>query len=175
MNTIILIGMTGTGKSPFIREYSNGRNLFVFDVQNEYGSRVKYEGQQPMLLSDNINAPRARHTALDENLFIKQCSMKQNTVCVFEEATGFFEGRTSKEMRRLLVSKLFTRNVYILVFHSISSVPPRIMQFADYVVLFHTNDEAYQVEDKFPSLYPYFLKLKEMPKGQKLIIKTLPQ
>jgi hypothetical protein len=173
MHTILLIGMTGTGKSPFIRNYSEGRNLFVFDIQNEYGSRTKYPGQVPMNLSDNWTEPRARHIQLDEKLFIQQCTRKQNTICVFEDATAFMEGKTDKDLRRLIVAKLFTRNVYIFVFHCIMAVPPRIMQLSDYVVLFQTNDEAYQVENKFPSIYPHYLQLKGKTKADKIIIKTL--
>jgi hypothetical protein len=171
MNTILLIGMTGTGKSPFIWKYAEGKKLFVFDIQNEYGTRTKYEGLEPKNLSDNWAAERARHTAMDEKLFVLQCSKKQNTICVFEDATAFFEGRLDRDVRRLLVSKLFTRNNYILVFHCIMAVPPRVLQLTDYVVLFKTNDEMYQVEDKYPSIYPYYLQAKQS--SEPIIFKTI--
>lgn len=173
MNTILLIGMTGTGKSPFIRNYSKDKNLFLFDIQNEWGNRPKYPDLTPDNLSDNWKDNRSRHIECDEKKFIWQCSQKRNTICVFEDATAFMEGKTDKDLRRLLVSKLFTGNVYILVFHCIMAVPPRVMQLSDYVVLFKTNDEDYQVENKFPSIYPYFIKLKSMPITEKLIIKTI--
>lgn len=172
MHTILLIGTTGTGKSPFIWNYAQNKNLFVFDIQNEYGSRTKYAGQEPKNLSDNWMQNRSRHTQADYELFIKQCERKTNTICVFEDATAFLEGRINKEMRKLLVSKLFSRNIYILVFHSISAVPPRIVQLSDYVVLFPTNDEFYQVEKKYPSIFPYYLKLKHGAKSP-IIFKTL--
>jgi hypothetical protein len=175
MYNILVIGMTGQGKSPFIHQYIKDRKCFVFDVQDEYGQRTKYPGQVPLNLSNNVNAPRARHIQLDEMRFIWECSHKKDTICVFEEATGFFEGKTSEKLRRLMIGKMFTRNNYIFVFHSISSVPPRIMQMINYVILFKTGDENYQVERKFPSLYPYFEKLKTMPKGSKFIIKTIDQ
>jgi DNA helicase HerA-like ATPase len=164
MYAILDIGMTGQGKSHFVKNYIAGRACFVFDVNNEYQD-----------LNTNVNATRARHIAVDENLFIKQCHAKKNTICVFEEATGFFEGRTSKDLRRLIVNKRHTGNVYIFLFHSISSVPPRLMQFCNYVVLHKTGDEPYQVETKYPTLYPYYLKLRTMPHQSRLIIKTIPQ
>lgn len=172
MQTTLLIGTTGTGKTPFIWEFAKGRKLFVFDIQNEYGNRTKYAGQEIKNLSNNWIDERARHTQADYELFIKQCERKTNTICVFEDATAFLEGKINKDMRKLLVSKLFTRNIYILVFHSISAVPPRVLQLSDYVVLFPTNDELYQVQKKYPSLFPYYLKLKQGAKSP-LIFKTI--
>lgn len=162
MINILVIGESGTGKSEWVKEYIQPpRNCFVFDVQNEYGMRTKYAGQTPIGLSDNIHHARARHIELDEKKFILQCKAKKNTVCVFEEATGFFQGAIGEPLRKLMIGKLFTNNVYVFIFHSISSVPPRIAQMVDMVVLYNTLDENYQVEKKYPSIYPYFSKLKE--------------
>jgi hypothetical protein len=157
--------MTGQGKSKFVKDYIQNRNCFVFDVQNEYTD-----------LSPVSSAGRARHLDLNEKLFVAQCSQRRNTICVFEEATGFFEGRLDKEVRRLVLSKRHTGNVFIFCFHSIQSIPPRLMQFTNYVVLFKTMDEPYQVDNKFPTLYPYYLKVRdEFEHQQFLIIKTIPQ
>jgi hypothetical protein len=161
MYCIIDIGMTGQGKTKFAKDYIESRKCFVFDVNNEYDLPLYGE--------------RSKDISCDEKEFIKQCYLKRQTVCVFEEATGFFEGKTSKELRRLIVNKRHTQNVYLFVFHSITSVPPRLLQFANFVVLFKTGDEEYQVENKYPSLYPYYMKLKTMQHQSKLIIKTIPQ
>lgn len=139
MFTILVVGMTGQGKSQWVKNYLKGVKSFVFDINNEYGG----------LASERylIDAK-----GKDETGFINECFNKTGTVCVFEEATGFFEGKTGKELRRLLINKRHTKNNYIFIFHSLSSVPPRIMQMANFLVLFKTGDEAYQVESKFPSL-----------------------
>lgn len=171
MHTFVIIGMTGEGKSEFVKKYILGRACCVFDVQNEYGPRTKYPGQTPLNLSDNLQEARARMTVMDEKKFIEICAAKRNTVCVFEEATGFFEGKTEKDLRRLMLSKIHTGNVLLFIFHSISSVPPRIMQMTDFVVLHKTNDEEYQVKNKYPSIFDLYLQLKQMPKGAKLIKK----
>jgi hypothetical protein len=161
MYCFIVIGMTGQGKSYFTKEYIEGKKCYVFDINNEY----------PLPLYGE----RSKNISCDEKDFIKNCFLKQSTICVFEEATGFLEGKTSKDLRRLIVNKRHTKNIYFFLFHSISSVPPRLLQFTNFVVLFKTNDEEYQVQDKFPSLFPYYLKLKTMPHQSKLIIKTIPQ
>lgn len=153
--------MTGQGKSYFVKKYIHGRKTYVFDVNNEYNLPSSGE--------------RSKNISCDERDFIKNCFLKKETICVFEEATGFFEGRTSRDLRRLIVNKRHTKNVYIFMFHSISSIPPRLLQLSNFVILFKTLDEDYQVEGKYPSLFKYFQKLKKMKHQSKFIIKTISQ
>lgn len=172
MTTILVFGHTGQGKSEFVKQYiGDNRNVLVIDVQNEYGERTKYPGQKPLRLSSNTNDRRSRYIGGDFETYCDIVLKKQNTVCVFEEATIFLEGRTGKKMRRILVNKMFTKNVYILCFHSIVACPPRILQLADYVVMYKTLDEDYQVEKKYPSLYEQFLKSKNFQPGEYLNFK----
>jgi hypothetical protein len=173
MYVIIIIGAAKQGKTPFIKNYIKEKNCIVFDVQNEYGKRVKYPGQKPYGLTENNNLRRSRFVEIDKNKFIEVCSKKKNTICVFEEATIFFEGRTDESMRKLLFSKAHTNNDFILVFHSINSVPPRIMESSDFIVLFKTNDESHRVKNKYPRLLEYFEKLKKLKDGNKFIIKSV--
>jgi hypothetical protein len=172
MYLILIIGGTGQGKSPFIKSYCDGKNVFVFDVQNEYGSKTKYKNEKPYNLSTS-DSNRQRFIIADELAFIKKCQSKTKTICVFEESTMFFQGAINKEMRKLIFSKAHSGNVYILVFHSINSVPPRIMEATDYVVLFKTADENKTVEKKFPRLLNSFNLLKKKKSGEYLIIKNL--
>src|SRR6478752_3137009 len=125
MNTFLVIGAAGQGKSPFIQKMIEGKRCFVFDIQNEYGSKTKYPGQQAMNLSSNVNEIRSRYTGINMDEFLDLCAKKKDTICVFEEATAFFQGRTERKMIRHLISKRHTGNQSILVFHSINSVPPR--------------------------------------------------
>jgi len=164
MYCILVIGMTGQGKSYFVKEYIKNRRCYVNDVQNEYSD-----------LSTNPMAERARDCSMNEENFIKTCEKKRNTILVFEEATGFFEGKTSKEMRRIILSKRHTGNVVILCFHSISAVPPRMMQFTNFVILYKTNDEEYQVLKKYPSLYPHFMEVKKLPNRNFKTVKLIEQ
>lgn len=160
----IVVGMTGQGKSHFVKRMIKQRRCFVFDVQNEY-----YD-----LVANPMNE-RARHLQLDEKLFVEQCKLRRDTVCVFEEATGFFEGKLDKELRRVVLSKRHTGNVFLFCFHSISAIPPRLMQLTNHVILFKTGDELKDVQEKFPRLVPYFLKVQSMPNQSFLTIKMIPQ
>lgn len=173
MYMLIVAGAPGMGKSPFVRSYIEGRNCLVFDVANEYGSKTKYAGQVPVNLSGNMNDARARYTGDDMEIFVKKCKMKRKTICVFEEATGFFRGAVESDTMRLIVGRRHLENVYVFIFHSINRIPPGIMEMADYVVLFKTNDEWATVRGKYSRLLPYFEDLQGKPNGEKHIIKMI--
>jgi len=161
MYLISIIGATQQGKSPYIRKFIAGKNCFVYDTQDEYGLRTKYAGQIPVNLSNNVDQRRARYVGDSPMEFIEMCSRKRNTICVFEDATIFFEGKINMPMRRLIFSKAHSKNIYLLVFHSINSVPPRILEASDYIILFKTLDTPKKVKYKNEFLLPYFEKLRQ--------------
>lgn len=174
MNLYIVCGAPGMGKSPFIRSLIGTQNrCLVFDIANEYGTRVKYPGQVPVNLSNNTNDLRSRYSGDNLEQFIKLCSNKRSTICVFEEATGFFQGMTSKQTTRLIINRYHTGNTYCFIFHSINSIPPRIMEIANFVILFKTNDEAETVYRKYSRLAAQFDHLQTEPNGSKLNIQLL--
>jgi hypothetical protein len=176
MNTIVVIGMTGEGKSEFIKDYIQGRKCLVNDVQNEYGARTKYPNQKPILLSDNVRDPRSRYTGGSFKEFMKLVESKRNTICVFEEATMFLQGAISKDMYKILINKMHTGNVYIMPFHSIRKVPPGILDITNFVVLYRTADERLLVEKKYPALLSTFDEIKanwEAMKGKYKTVKLI--
>lgn len=175
----IVIGGPGEGKTPFCKKLIGGgdsgepeKRCLVFDINNEYGTRTKYPGQRPFNLTHNVRDLRSRYVGDDIEQFIRVAMSKLNTVVVMEEATAFFEGRTSKNTRRLIINRAHTGNVYVFLFHSINSVPPRIMEISNYVVLFKTNDEYDTVYRKYRRLGPSFEALQSNPSGSG-IFKTL--
>jgi len=173
MFVITIIGGAKQGKTPFIKNYIKDSQCLIFDVQNEYGMKTKYPNQVPYGLDTNNLKPKSRVIDLDVEKFMDLCNTKRNTVCVFEESTMFFQGMTGEQMRKLVFSKAHTGNVYVLVFHSINSVPPRIMEATDFVVLFKTNDEIKTVEKKFPRLLKPYLKLQTGKDGNHIKMKML--
>jgi hypothetical protein len=179
MYLYIVIGATGSGKSEWVKETVRDKRAFVFDVQNEYGSRTKYRGQKPLNFSDNLNAMQSRYVPKSPRLkddamkFMEMCRTKRNTIIVFEESTIFFEGRTDDLTRTLIVNKIHTGNVYVFIFHSIAAVPPRIMQMCNFVVLHKTLDEDTTVARKYNRLYMPYLDLQPQPMGSRVIIKLM--
>lgn len=182
MNLYLVIGAPGEGKTPFCKKMIGGgdsgapeRRCLVFDINNEYGARTKYPGQKPFNLNTNVRDIRSRYIGDDIDTFVRVAMQKTDTVVIFEEATAFFEGRTKAMTRRLIINRYHTRNVYMFLFHSINAVPPRIMEIANYAVLFKTNDETDTVYRKFSRLGPYFDRLQDFPhgSGESCIIKLI--
>ena len=179
MFTYIVIGAPGQGKSEWVKETVRDKRAFVFDVQNEYGVRTKYQGQKPLNFSDNPNAVQARYCPKsmrikeDAEKFMEMCRTKRDTIIVFEESTIFFEGRTNELTRTLMVNRIHTKNVYVFIFHSIAAVPPRIMQMSNFVVLHKTLDEDSTVGTKYNRLFIPYMNLQQQPKGSRVIIKLM--
>jgi hypothetical protein len=172
MNMYIVIGAPGEGKTPFCKKMIGGADTgvapnrcLIFDINNEYGPKTKYAGQHPFNISVNTREARSRYIGDDIEQFIKIAMGKQNTVVVMEEATAFFEGKTSKMTRRMIINRYHTRNVYMFLFHSINAVPPRIMEITNYVALFKTNDEHDNVYRKYSRIGPHFDALQSQPHG----------
>lgn len=181
MYTFIVIGAPGSGKSPWVKSMIEGRRCLVLDLQNEYGQRTKYPGQKALGLSNNTADPRSRfcpdYTKIsvkeDVLKFIQIAANKRDTNVVFEECTIYLEGRQQEGIKKLIVGRLHTGNAYYFIFHSIASVPPRIMQICTHVVLHHTIDNEAVVLTKYPQLYKHFVDLQGKPLGTRIIIKLI--
>jgi hypothetical protein len=174
MNTYLIIGAPGMGKSPFVREMiGTDKRCCVFDIANEYGQRTKYPGMKPLGLSDVPGAPRFRYTGVDLMKFIDLCSQRRNSICIFEEATGFLQGKLQLKVTQLIINRYHTGNSYVFIFHSINSVPPRIMEMCNTVVLFKTNDEDYTVLNKYRKIHPLYAELQTTGGGEYRIKKML--
>lgn len=161
------------GKSPFIRTAIAGKRCLIFDIQNEYGTRVKYEGITPVALSEDTKKDRSRYTGSDVDKFIDIASTKRKTIVVFEEATAFFGGKTEKNLRRYLINRYHTGNISFFIFHSIQSVPPFVFDACNYVVLFKTLDIYDNVRRKRPEILKPWQALRGRPNGEKFIIKLI--
>lgn len=165
MYLTLVIAHTGQGKTTFCKKMVQNKPCLVFDVNNEYPFG---------LVEDDPDAPQCRDTQLDMPTFINFCSSAVfNKIVVIEDATGFFRGNMSGDFIRMIQRKRHANNNYVLLFHSIGSVPRQIFDFVNYVVLFKTNDNAAIVEKKYPQLYPHFIKLQKEKKYSKKIIKLI--
>jgi hypothetical protein len=179
MKTFIVVGAPGQGKSEWVKNAIRERRSWVFDVQNEYGSRTKYPGQKALGFSDNPNAVQARYVPksmyLNEDVkrFMEMAYHKRDTHVVFEEATIFLQGRQDQMIKTLIVNRIHSGNVYYFLFHSINSIPPRIMEMCNFVVLHKTLDEEHIVSFKYGRLFHHFLDLQPLPDGSSKIIKLM--
>jgi hypothetical protein len=182
MNLIIICGGTGAGKSSYVnRELlfndirmidgkdkyfltPKSRKQYIFDINNEY-----------VIQDDNIISPFMRSVKLDDKIFIENCKKVRGTNIVFEDASGFLRGRQSKEMARLLVQRRHSNNNFIILFHSINRIPPELMEYCNYFVLFRTGDNLKDIDNKFknPLINQMFLNLQQKKPHSYIIKKML--
>lgn len=168
---ITIIGGTNQGKSYFAKQMirPKGVNCLVYDVQDAYGPTSTKPNDIILDLPADWKAPRGRYYG-DTREFLHYANHRTNTTILIEEATIFFEGKTYDQMRKLIVDKWHKKNNIIILFHTINSVPPRILEMTDKVILFKTGDDENTVKSKYRKLLPHMLSLRGTPDRTKLII-----
>ena len=155
---ILIIAGTGQGKSTKVKSLIHNKACLVWDVNGEYGD-----------LPFDANANRCRFFSQEIKDFLEIVPKKHGgTIVVCEEATGFFQGATGKETKKIIVGKrhpvdLGGRNL-IFVFHTINAVPPFILDTADTIIIGKTGDDANRVRQKSRKLLSVWQKVMAMPK-----------
>lgn len=171
-DNILIIGMTGQGKSKMtFKLIRNSNPCLVYDVNNEYGLHPKNPDWSLNLPTD-LRQPRCRYAGDNMNMsdFMGLVRNRKNTNVVFEEATGFFSGNVGKDLIQMAINKRHTGNNYIFLFHSLRSVPPKLLDFANIIILFKTGDDLPTVQKKHSRLVKPFLKVQRLPIGVPEII-----
>ncbi len=146
MYLILNVGSTGTGKSTMIFETMKTANrVLVYDYQKEYTDLPVYKDQI---------LPQMRFTgSMPDFLELVKKVRGKGFVVVIEEATGVFESRINIDSTRLLLSKRHDKTSYILNFHSMQDVPPKIWRYTDLLYLRKTNDMSKDIRKKYPTLF----------------------
>ena len=163
MNTgIMMLVIAGTrqGKTTKVKKIigSNAPAL-IYDVNGEYGDIIP---------STDTTEKRSRFFSKDVNDFLQIVGTKHNgTICVFEEATGFFKGATNKKTSQIIVGKRHPvehgGRSLIFVFHTVNSVPPELLSNADYISLGRTGDEGQVIKRKSMKCYRAWQQLQGKP------------
>lgn len=179
MYAICIIGMTKQGKSRYTREkivkpaMQQGLGCLVYDVNDEYGEYRRDRDSGALVPSIGLQTDTrlycSRYAKPDMNMreFMEIVKTKKHTTVIFEEATGFFKGRTNEDLCKMIINKGHTINNYVFLFHSMRSVPPELLGLMDFLVLFKTSDEEILVKQKSQKLLPYWLDLQQKPDGAK--------
>jgi hypothetical protein len=158
----IIVGSTGSGKTfcakKFIAQYPN---ICVYDIQNEYGL--------PFL---NETSDKKRFKTIDIKQFVGFTKKLKGYCFLIEEATGVFDGKIGMDFTQAILSKRHTHNRFVLIFHTLNTVPKKLYGFCDYLTLFKTNDLEMDVKKKFPNLLSDWKNLKNSPKYSRKFYKN---
>jgi hypothetical protein len=149
----IIVGETGSGKSTIAKLFSKRvSHLCVWDLQDEY------ELPDVLKATDKkrFSISPARHDLKD---FVRACALVNKYTIIAEESTGlidhhFFNSSLGKRFTQIVLSKRHqdTDNDFILIFHTLNSIPTTLLGFADYIYIFKTGDLEKNIKSKFPEL-----------------------
>lgn len=133
----IIVGKRGCGKTSlskiFLKHKPKNMPCLIYDVNKEY------QDYYP-------------HPVIPFEEFIVQLSDEhlEKTYVLVEESTIFFSTHNrERDMIHALVTARHTGNIIQLNFHSFRSVPKNIYELLDHVIVFKTNDNEKDVQEKF--------------------------
>jgi len=155
---ILIVASAGNGKTTKVKKITEGRPCIVYDPTGEYDH-----------LEWDVNLARSRYYNSDYEKFIELCNTKHGgTICVFEEATSFLEGATGKKMKELITKRRHPldkggRNI-VLVFHTVNTIPPFLLDNANFIILGKTGESFERIKRKKPELYKVAMYVKQAPK-----------
>lgn len=132
---LIIVGCPGAGKTHYTKTLIKDVNkaaLNIFDVNDEYQEFYPYPFDADM------------------EAFVEKCKRTRKGVHVIEDATGFLpvNGR-NMPLVRCLQGRRHTGNTFILLFHSMRTVPKYLTDFANAIVIFKTMDAPKRVAEMF--------------------------
>lgn len=168
-NVYIVCGFPEAGKSYFARSLLlklKPQNVIVFDVNNEWGPSGKYYLGKGSL---------ACYPDLDKFLPIVKKATKK--VILIEDATAHLSNRGySDTLAKLIVGRRHSFNTYILLYHSIRSIPLYIKDVTTTIFLKKTADNIkdfakLNIDKKDAQiLIDYFAAAKSIQEIQKLCV-----
>jgi hypothetical protein len=132
---IIIVGRPRSGKTTSAKKLLSSISLKkeIYDVNNEYNTGKPFPDMEDFL-NDSLS--------------------KTETCFIFEEATIFFSNKgDERRLKTLLVRKRHTKNIIILCFHSLRSVPTYVFDLIDFYILHKTNDNTGLIDKKFSGNY----------------------
>lgn len=142
---IVMVGRQHAGKTPFIKKMmdaGNFRSNVVLDVRREYDAE--------------------RFTIFYNFATFKEYLPNiKGSFIVIEEATAFIASYKDLALTDMLIGVEHNKNTIVFVFHALGDVPPYVLRFCRYIILFETNDDPELIKQSKPRFYPYLA----MPKS----------
>lgn len=167
MKSIVIIGVMGAGKTTYTKTLLKKipkEKIICYDIYGEY--------------KDTSISFSADKYSIEQ--FSQVVSTVKNKVILYEDATLFFNNRSSGKSLQKLISMFVkcrhNNNFLILLYHSIHTIPLNVFSLVQYICLLKTKDNIAYIEKKyseFPELINFAKLLKTEPPYAHHLIKNL--
>lgn len=163
MYLIVNVGSTGTGKSQYIRNLiKQGKRIFIYDVQNEYGNVDVFDPLRPK--------NQMRYYGEFSRFLDIVDKLPKGYIVAVEEATGVFDSKIGLRFTNMILSKRHSGITYIVNFHLMQYIPPKLVGFMDVLILRKTGDFEKNIEKKFE---PYLSDWKKIKASEDVYLKKI--
>jgi hypothetical protein len=184
----IYVGKRGSGKTDFVKNmidfFPQPKTLIVDTFDNPVWRNMKtYSHPEwetrivPVMPIEKLHLHksglyRVFHSDTDFLQFqIQQHCM--NTAILFEDSTRYFPLNLSRTQKNYLLNSKQTNCDIHLVFHTLSQVPPELIKYADFLILFKTGEGSYNPKKYY---HPNFDKVFQtvLKSNDRYINRTIP-
>jgi len=141
---LILLGYNGTGKSTLLKKLieaeakKGGKALIVTPDDIEW---PEYQWMNPKQPSD-FNYKGIRKCIYEDSSTMEDISKNfRDGIVALDDCRSYLNANTDQEVHRFLIRRRQMQADIIAVGHGFTEVPPKFFTFANYFILFNTQDD----------------------------------
>lgn len=146
-NVIIMVGARGTGKTSLAQKIVEKTKLpKQLAIDTYYHPRYKDDFNWPELPLNYLPGNKWHtgkfhlHGKQTEKIVQIVDLYVWNTLVIFEDAGKFVDDNPSKQVKSVCLDSKNKGNEVIFMYHSLAEVPKKFFRWADYLILFKTQE-----------------------------------
>ena len=154
----IYVGKRGSGKTHFVKNlidsFPQPKTLIVDVLDNPEWHNLKtynhpeWEGRIiPIMPIEKLPFHKSGlYRVFSSDIELLEHNIDQfvrNTSLIIEDCSRWFNSKLTKTQKRYLLNSKQTNCDIHLFFHTLSSVPPELVKYADYITIFKTGESAF--------------------------------
>jgi hypothetical protein len=151
----IYVGTRGTGKTDFVKNlidhFPQPKTLIVDIAENPAWANMETHNHPewasrkiPIMPLEKLPYHKSGiyHIYHDDITLLEQMIFEHvvNTSLIIEDATQWYNATLTKAQKRYLLRSKQLNCDYHIVFHTLSSVPPELIKYSDYLTIFKTGE-----------------------------------
>lgn len=183
----LIVGGRGSGKTDFVKNLIHPLNkrriicdTFDSPVWRNYKTFKHPERESEIIHSINFDQVKEQKNGTfklissdTDQIFETIEKDAWNSLIVIEDATRFIEKKLSNDVKKMVLDTKQKNTDLIFIFHTLSSVPPDLIRYSDFLTLFKTKENwSPYFSTKFPiqQIEKAFHKVREMPEYSQLTV-----